>query len=287
VSVEGYKMVSKTSSPQSWYKYKLTYTTTTVPTGEWWVKVVLNRGYDAWLTPVVIDATYSNRQCKLYWDLDSYNNLWRAYLTSYNTTNIKAIKRVWENSKSSLYIKLEKPTEYGGSTPQGTLTVYSPVEIVSIEQLTDEPTGLQTLQYGYNSNTVISTSGWGKFAAIEIAGVNTKGNSATPIYLENGVIKQCAFSFGASINASGNANRLAWYSAVNTISSGDNLYSDGSVLAVNKDNITSGYKFEVAGKTILGSTTAGNGTNTHIINGHLIVNTAKDTNTNYNSFRVN
>lgn len=287
-SVEGYKMVSKTGSPQSWYKYTMTYTTTTIPTGDWWVKVVLNRSYESWLTPIEIKADYSNRSCKLYWDLDSYNNLWRAYLTSYNQTNIKAIKRAWENSKSNLYIKLEKPTEYGGSTPQGTITVYSPVEIVSIEQLTAEPANLQTLQYGYNSNTVISTSGWGKFATLEVGGVQTKGNSATPIYLENGLIKQCAFSFGASINASGNANRLAYYSAVNTIASGENLYSDGSVLAVNKNNITSGYAFEVAGKTILGSITAGNGTNTHTVYGHVVINPAKDTANSYSEgLRIN
>ena len=106
-------------------------------------------------------------------------------------------------------------------------------------------------------------------------------NSATPVYLENGILKKCGFSFGASINASGNANRLAWYSTVNTISSGDNLYSDGSVLAVNKNNITSGYQFEVAGKAILGSTTAANGTNTHIVNGHIVINAAKDINNSY------
>ena len=176
----GYRMVSPTGSPQVWYKYTMTYTTTTVPTTDWYVKIILNRSYEYLLTPILIIADYSNKRGSLYWDLDSYNNLWRAYLTTYNTHNIKAIGRRYENSKNNLYIQFAAPEQYGGSVPQGTFTIYSPVEIVSIEQLNTVPSDLQTLYTGYNSNTHIKAANlYGTLATDNLSGQVAIANGGT------------------------------------------------------------------------------------------------------------
>lgn len=112
--------------------------------------------------------------------------------------------------------------------------------------------------------------------------------SASP---QPGVSGVLPIGHGGTGNNSFTADRMVWaftQSNVTKLGSASNIYTNGSVLAVNKQSITSGYVFEAAGKSIIGSSTAGSGTNTHILYGHLIVNSAKDTSNDYNQgIRIN
>ena len=159
-TVSSWKILAD-NHPTFLYQYSSTYTTTVKPQNEdWYVKITLNRAWNPNLMNLVITANYSNRKGVLYLDCDSYTTYWRAYLTNYGGTNIKAIKREWDgqNKKQIVYLKLAKVTEHQDNIPQGTITIYSPINF-SIEQIDNNiPTDLISLQYGYNSSTPITTT---------------------------------------------------------------------------------------------------------------------------------
>ena len=146
--------------PSFLYKYKQTYENETVPTNDWFIKIVLNKGYDRELTELVIDASYSNRSNYFYLGLDAYNDKWKGYLTNYNSDlNLSGFKCIFESAKATLYLKFTKPVEYNNTSYNGNFTIYSPVAINSITLLSSDPGGLYTLRNGYNSNTSITTAG--------------------------------------------------------------------------------------------------------------------------------
>lgn len=159
-TVSSWKILAD-NHPTFLYQYSSTYTTTVKPQNEdWYVKITLNRTWNSNLMNLVITAGYSNRAGVLYLDCDSYNIYWRAYLTNYNGTNIKAIKREWDgqNKKQIVYLRLAPVTGDQDNIPQGKITIYSPISF-SIEQIDSNiPTDLISLQYGYNSSTPITTT---------------------------------------------------------------------------------------------------------------------------------
>lgn len=158
--VKGYEFLGGTA-PQVWYKSKVIYTNTTIPTDVWYVKVTINATWVPWLTPMLFDANYSNHAGNLTLNLDAIPSKWVGYLTDYVQSNILAIRRVQnsDSKKTEIFVKMAKPTEYNGSIPLGYITVYSPYVIDSIVACTAAEAGeLITLRNGYNSNTSITTS---------------------------------------------------------------------------------------------------------------------------------
>lgn len=57
----------------------------------------------------------------------------------------------------------------------------------------------------------------------------TLGSSTQPIWIDSGTIKATSYSLSATINASGNANKIAYYSGTNTISAGS-ITTDGNYI---------------------------------------------------------
>ena len=176
-------------NPNWWYRYSTTFTTSTVPTANWYIRVQLNCAWDPHLKPCVCMANYSNRAGVLYYEIDShlYQDKWRAYLTNYGT-NFISTKRVMESvtidgssvNRMVLYFELAKPTEYNGSTPNGTFTIYSPVPIDSITSVS-APTDMTTLDFGENLHgaNITITSG----SLIGKATLDGSGNTITSTYL--------------------------------------------------------------------------------------------------------
>lgn len=159
--VKGYEFFGGTC-PYVWYKSAVTYTNTTTPTDVWYVKITLNATYICDFTPIYITADYSNCMGRLLLNLDSFGSGWSGYLTTYNGSNIQAIRRAQNSSthKTEIYVKLAKPVAYNGSTSPGYIKVYSPYEVESIAVCTAEDAGsLIALINGYNSNTPIKTTG--------------------------------------------------------------------------------------------------------------------------------
>ena len=104
----------------------------------------------------------------------------------------------------------------------------------------------------------VTTSGILKvYNGIYFGGQSTFGTSKQPIYWNAGVPTPCDFSINASIN-SGTANRIAWYSGTNTISSGT-ITTDGGYLgkvdylSVNTDHQTT-YRLKVNGDSYINGT---------------------------------
>jgi len=152
------RMIGPADDENHIYKYKATFTTETVPTADWYVKIKIDRMYSSTLMPILIKPSYSNTNGCIYMELDGYNNLFKAYRTTYNGCNVISLKRENIDNKNHIWLKLRKPVEYAGSVPNGSVTVYSLVPILSITQVDTDPGGLITLRDGYNSNTNFTAS---------------------------------------------------------------------------------------------------------------------------------
>lgn len=159
---------------------------------------------------------------------------------------------------------------------------------------------------GWNNHVLPVTEGW-----LVVAGNGSStgaGNNIKPVYVstagvatavdDNSVLVNLASDSGASIYATNpeigvkgilptthggtghtgsfTANRLVYSSNETTLDSASNIYASTSAIAVNKTSITSGYNFEVSGKSLFGGVTQVNNTTdstTHgsSANGSLIV----------------
>lgn len=92
------------------------------------------------------------------------------------------------------------------------------------------------------------------------ASTSTVGTATKPIWMDGGTIKAGTYELKATVNASENANRAAYYSTVDTIEDAGSIYMTASTLGINQTSITSGQTFEVTGKAHIANTTANNGT---------------------------
>ena len=80
---------------------------------------------------------------------------------------------------------------------------------------------------------------------------------------------------GGTGNTSYTANRLVYSKSATKLNTASSLYATDTSLAVNKTSITSGFNFEVAGKTLLDNTTASSTTNQ---SGQLVVSNSNSGN---------
>jgi hypothetical protein len=82
----------------------------------WYAKIVLERGWEPSKSAIVLKSEYSNIRGEVYLNLLSYYYGFNAYVTDYNGCNIVGIRKNFENDKSVIYLKLQKPTgSYNGS----------------------------------------------------------------------------------------------------------------------------------------------------------------------------
>lgn len=84
------------------------------------------------------------------------------------------------------------------------------------------------------------------------------GGSYKPIYIDtNGKAQACTYTLQATVNASGAANRMTYYSGTNALSPASAIYTNGSYLAIGADN--SNYKLYVSGVSFFNGNTTHNG----------------------------
>ena len=162
-------------SEENFY-YKYTESVSLVTNDTWYIKIVLNRKWNPSKNEYLLSAAFDNINGKVYFALDSYNDKWKCYRTNYNGSNITAIGCTQNSGTSIIYLQMA-----GAKTENGTATctIYSSQQITSMEIVDSVNIPLQTLRYGYNANTDITTTG-------TIYG-NLSGNasSAGQVYVQN------------------------------------------------------------------------------------------------------
>ena len=222
--MKGYEFISG-KVPYVWYTSQKSYENSTVPTVDWYVKVVIDADWVSDYTPLYIEADYSNVDGKLIFNLDGSNSYWTAYVTSYEGSNILAIRRARNNttSKNEIFLKLKKPVEYHGVTQKGKITVYSPYTIDSITACTAADAGtLVNLNHGYNSNTPITTT------------AQIYGNAVSATRLQTARTIN-----GTSFDGSGNITTSNWGTSRNfSIASSDGTNSGAAVSVNGSGNVT-------------------------------------------------
>lgn len=123
--------------------------------GTWYVKATLDIAWSSELYSMEIVADYNNTNGKVYIEKDSYDDKWKAYVTDYNFSHVKGIA-FQGSGKLYLYIKLE-----GSSTGSASCTLYAPVNIKSMEVLSEADVtgvGFYSLEHlGQISNTSVTT----------------------------------------------------------------------------------------------------------------------------------
>lgn len=83
-----------------------------------------------------------------------------------------------------------------------------------------------TVDIGGNSRFIYWLNG------VATASTANVGSDSKPVYLKNGVITQCANGLDVNVKT-GTQYRLAYYSNTNEISSGNNIWTNGTKLAIN------------------------------------------------------
>lgn len=75
------------------------------------------------------------------------------------------------------------------------------------------------------------------------------GSASKPVYVAaSGAVTACTYSLSSSVG-SGTANRMAYYSGANAVSSATSIYADATVLGVNTTSKPSGVNFYVNGSS--------------------------------------
>ena len=119
-------------------------------------------------------------------------------------------------------------------------------------------TGNQTGTVGSGTHPIYSSGG------VLMASSSTVGSGVKGIYLNAGAITPMSYELKATVN-SGTANRIAYYSGTTAISSGNNIWTNGTKLQINEISAEKNYNFYVNGTSyfngniqIVGTTTARN-----------------------------
>ena len=122
---------------------------------------------------------------------------------------------------------------------------------------------------GNNSEKILELGGDGNLTwdgkNVVRAATTGEGSSSAPVYIDAYGIAQEIDTLAAAKGGTGNSagftkNRLVFGSDTNKLGSAASLYATGSSIAVNKTSITSGYNFEVSGKSLLDGVTQINST---------------------------
>ena len=119
-------------------------------------------------------------------------------------------------------------------------------------------TGNQTGTVGSGTHPIYSSGG------VLMASSSTVGSGVKGIYLNAGAITPMSYELKSTVN-SGTANRIAYYSGTTAISSGNNIWTNGTKLQINEISAEKNYNFYVNGTSyfngniqIVGTTTARN-----------------------------
>ena len=127
-----------------------------------------------------------------------------------------------------------------------------------------DPTNITTGKYSwrqYSPNSTANTSTTGKYETYSLPAV-TAGLTENKSYNILTTKSTVTTGQGGTGNTGFTANRLVYSESATKLSSATSLYATTTALAVNKTSITSGYNFEVNGKTYLNNTTAASTSNT-------------------------
>ena len=101
-------------------------------------------------------------------------------------------------------------------------------------------TGNQTGTVGSGTHPIYSSGG------VLMASSATVGSGVRGIYLNAGTITPMSYELKATVN-SGTANRIAYYSGTTAISSGNNIWTNGTKLQINEISAEKNYNFYVNG----------------------------------------
>ena len=246
-TVDGYHISDDYNLP---YKNvtNLTCAYSSITEDYWYVKILISYSYQGIVNQKMhLVADYSNFMTKAELQVYGYYLGYKYSASRYNADTIVGIASTRQTASQVIWLKMKKPTEYNGSIPNGSISIYSNY-ISSAEVITSAPSGVtftDTLQSdgqhilsGYikaagfigNATSATNATNDSDGNAINTTYLKLSGGTLTGAFTVPSISVTGAATFSQAINGSilGNAATASRLQNARTISLSGSVTGSGS-----------------------------------------------------------
>lgn len=120
----------------------LTCILSSITTDYWYVKILIRSSYQSIVNQkMYLIASYSNLMTKAELQVYGYYLGYKYTASSYNADTITGIASTRQGASQVIWLRMKKPIQYEGATPNGNISIYSNY-IASAEVITSAPSGV-------------------------------------------------------------------------------------------------------------------------------------------------
>ena len=120
----------------------LTCTPSSITTDYWYVKILIQSSYQTIVNQkMYLIASYSNFMTKAELQVYGFYLGYKYTASRYNADTITGIASTRQDASQVIWLRMKKPTQYEGVTPNGNISIYSNY-IASAEVITSAPSGV-------------------------------------------------------------------------------------------------------------------------------------------------